>query len=298
MLLFHADDYGINVSQAERILSLWENGCLNSMSILVNSPEAAPCSNILPREFHCRLHLNFREGPCLCDPAKIPLLVNKKGYFCLSFLGLFFFSLFRRRELMLELMEETDLQLTRFYELMGEDYPLRMDSHGHYHMIPVVWDAFFETCKKRGVTVEEIRIPAEPLRPFFEHAGILWQVPFSGVLKNALMHVLYVRNRILGHHPRDFDFQKRAPLFFGMTFTTRMFEPRVRRLLPSFLRLARGEGRDLELMFHPGYLGGEEELWDEGFASFHLSEDRKKEGQTILSLKEKSWMEGRQEERR
>ncbi len=285
MILFHADDYGMNMTQAEEILSCRERGCLNSVSLLVTSREAECCARILPDDLRCRLHLNFREGPCLSDPSEIPLLVNEKGDFRLPFMELLFLSLIRKKELKRQLMKETDLQLRRFFELTGKDRPLRVDSHGHYHMIPAVWDALFETCRINGVSVAEIRIPAEPFRPFLMQPRAIREIPLSGVLKNLLMHVLYTADRLTGSHPKDFDFQKRAPLFFGMTFTTRMFETTVRTYLPSFRKLARSKGRDLELMFHPGGLKGKEELWDDRFAAFHLSDDRKKEAQTLYSLK-------------
>lgn len=285
MIIFNADDYGINIRQAKEILACKDKGCLNSVSLLVNGPEAECITGILPKELRCRLHLNFREGQCLSAPSDIPLLVNENGFFCLSFMGLLILSLIRSKKLKQQLMIETDLQLKRFLKLSGEDRPLRVDSHGHYHMIPVVWDALFETCKKNGVDIEEIRIPAEPFGPFLSHPQSLLHLPVLGIIKNLLMHVLYTINKISGSHPKDFDFQKRAPVFFGMIYTTRMFKATVRKYLPDFLRLAHARNRDLELMFHPGGLKEKDELWDLRFAAFHLSNDRRKEAKTLSFLK-------------
>ena len=285
MIIFNADDYGINIRQAMDILVCKEKGCLNSISLLVNSKEVNNVSEIIPKELRCRLHLNFREGPCLSEPSDIPLLVNENGDFKLSFMGLLFLSLFRKHELKRQLMKETNLQISRFFELRGKECPLRIDSHGHYHMIPVVWDALFETCKKKGLDIEEIRIPAESFRPFLIHSRKILELPVSGIIKNILMHILYTVNRLSGSHPKDFDFQKKVPVFFGMTFTTRMFWTTVRKNLPEFLKLAHAGNRDLELMFHPGGLKNKDELWDPRFASFHLSDDRKKEAKTLILLK-------------
>ncbi len=116
MIIFNADDYGINIRQAKGILSCKEKGCLNSASLLVNGREAEYIAGILPEKMLVRLHLNFREVTCLSDPSEIPLLVNEKGDFRLPFMGMLFLSLIRRKELKRQLMKETDLQIKRFFE--------------------------------------------------------------------------------------------------------------------------------------------------------------------------------------
>ncbi|MBQ8306940.1 MAG: ChbG/HpnK family deacetylase [Blautia sp.] len=284
MILFHADDYGINTAQAKRILACHSHGCLNSVSLLVTSPEAADCVQLLPEDLRCRLHLNFREGPSLSDPAGIPMLVDDRGYFRLSFGAMLLRSLFRKKRLKAQLRKEIRLQILRMQELMGPDVPLRIDSHGHYHMIPAVWDALFETCEELQVKIREIRIPAEPFGPILRDPRLLIKAPVSGIIKNLVMHLLYTRNRIAGSQPKDFDFKKNVPVFFGMIFTTRMTRLPVRRLLPSFQKLAVSRGRDLELMFHPGGLSANEPLWDERFREFHASPYRYREARTLCSM--------------
>ena len=286
MILFHADDYGINCTQSKRILSCYTGGCLNSVSLLVTSPEASACSAMLPEDISLRLHLNFREGVSLCDPSQIPLLVDEKGYFCRSFGELFLLSLLRRRLLKRQLKRETRRQILRMQELMGKEIPIRIDSHGHYHMIPLVWDALFETCREMKVEIDELRVPAEPWGPLLKDPLLLFRAPGSGILKNMIMHVLYAYNRMKGKHPGHFDFDRRVPVFFGMVFTTRMTRTPVKRLLPSFKRLAQASGRDLELMFHPGGLSEKETIWDERFRDFHRSPNRRKEAMTLRFLKD------------
>ena len=270
MILFHADDYGINSIQSKRILFCRRKGCLNSVSLLVTSPEAEQCVSILPGDIRCRLHLNLREGPCLSDPSDIRMLVDEKGYFRLSFGEMFFWSVFRKKRLKVQIKKEIRSQILRMQELMGEDTPLRIDSHGHYHMIPAVWDALFETCEELQVGIREIRIPAEPFGPILSDPYLLRKAPVSGIIKNLVMHFLYACDRIAGKHPKDFDFKKKVPVFFGMIFTTRMTREPVRRLLPSFQKHAVSTGRDLELMFlTKSFQGGQDAL-------FHISRKRKK----------------------
>ena len=212
------------------------------------------------------------------------MLVDERGYFRLSFGEMFFWSLFRKKRLKEQLKKEIRRQILRMEELMGGDRPLRVDSHGHYHMIPAVWDSLFETCQEMGIEIREIRIPAEPFGPILHDPYLVRKAPLSGMIKNMVMHLLYTYNRNFGKQPKDFDFKKKVPLFFGMIFTTRMTRLPVTRLLPSFRRLAAGSGRDLELMFHPGGLSDHEVLWDERFRAFHTSANRRKEAGTLCSL--------------
>ena len=284
MILFHADDYGMNSIQSQRILACRSRGCLNSVSFLVTSPEAFQCASMLPGDIRCRLHLNLREGPCLSDPSGIRMLVDDKGYFRLSFGTMLFLSLVRKKSLKAQAKKEIRSQILRMQELMGRDAPLRVDSHGHYHMIPAVWDALFEVCGEMQVEIRELRIPAEPFGPILKDPYLLVKAPVSGIIKNLVMHVLYAWDRTAGRHPRDFDFKKKVPVFFGMIYTTRMTQVPVRRLLPSFRRLADTQGRDLELMFHPGGFAENEPLWDERFREFHTSPNRSGEAEALCSL--------------
>jgi len=132
-------------------------------------------------------------------------------------------------------------------------------------MIPAVWDVLFESCKELKIEVMELRIPAEPFGPVMHDPYLLLKAPASGFLKNLIMHAFYAYNRVFGKQPKDFDFKNKVPVFFGMIFTTRMTSLPVRRLLPSFKKIAAASGRDLELMFHPGGLKEEDTLWDERF---------------------------------
>lgn len=285
MILFNADDYGINIPQSERILDCSRHGCLNGVSIFVNLPEAEACVKMLSGTgIRCRLHLNLVEGPSVSDPSEVPLLVNSEGKFCLSFMSFFGRSLTKRKEMKRQVKAEVKKQVDCFLELMGEDYPLRVDSHRHYHMFPVVWDALFESCTEDGRSIEELRIPAEPFLPVIRELAHLGVFPAAGFAKNMIMHVLAVRNRYFGSQPDSFDFKKNIPVFLGITFSTKMFPETVSRLLPAFRKIAERKGRDLELMFHPGGLKEGDLIPDEQFRDFYLSPDRDEEAKTLYGL--------------
>ena len=63
----------------------------------------------------------------------------------------------------------------------------------------------------------------------------------------------------------------------GVLFSGKM-DVRVLKVLPYYKKLA--EKRDVEILFHPGYIEKDEPLFDvnkKGFVNFYLSEGRKTE---------------------
>ncbi|MDE6219323.1 MAG: ChbG/HpnK family deacetylase, partial [Lachnospiraceae bacterium] len=46
---FHADDYGVTTEQSKRILSCYQDGVLNSISVLPNTPALRESLDILDR---------------------------------------------------------------------------------------------------------------------------------------------------------------------------------------------------------------------------------------------------------
>ena len=284
MIINNSDDYGIYQDQAERILRCHTDGCLNGVSIFVNTPQARLCAQMLSgKQIRCRLHLNLVEGPCTSDPSDVPALVDKEGKFCLSFSALFCRSLLSRKEMKRQLKTEIRSQIRLFYELLGEDLPFRVDSHRHYHMLPAVWNALFEVCREDGIEVDEIRISAESFGPILKSLGSLGTFPAMGFLKNIIMHILGAWNKQFGAQPDSFDFDKNVPVFLGITFSTKMFTDIVSRLLPPYRKIAEKQGRNLELMFHPGGLKPEDQLLDERFREFYLSSDRDEEAEALCS---------------
>ena len=78
MIIYHADDYGISINASKEILSLVQQGKLSGISVIPNMSCFADCIDLLLPVMKERpaltvaLHLNFFEGHCCADPAKIP----------------------------------------------------------------------------------------------------------------------------------------------------------------------------------------------------------------------------------
>lgn len=92
---FHADDYGVTIEQSKRILDCWQNGVLNSVSVLPNTPVLKEALKLLDQadsegtQIRRVLHLNFVEGKPLAGAENVPDLVDKTGYFDKGFLQFF-----------------------------------------------------------------------------------------------------------------------------------------------------------------------------------------------------------------
>ena len=68
--------------------------------------------------------------------------------------------------------------------------------------------------------------------------------------------------------------------FFGIMFSGNMNEKRVKRLLNAFVRHAEKKNRDLEVLFHPGFVEtkeGKNTVKKYKFSAFYLSDGRKNE---------------------
>jgi len=96
-VFYHADDFGVSIESSKSIYDCFLDGCLNSVSLIVNSPKAAEAyelirENVQNGELRCALHLNFVEGNCVTEngAAVIPHLVDREGRFNRSFGSLYF----------------------------------------------------------------------------------------------------------------------------------------------------------------------------------------------------------------
>lgn len=288
---FHADDYGVTAGQSERILNCYQNGALNSISVLPNTPALGEALELLdrydPDGTHIRrvLHLNFVEGKPLSGAENVPELVDSTGYFNRSFIQFFLWNCTRwgsgRRETVRQLKLEIAAQLravTREY-----DYKITaIDSHQHYHMIPIVFDSLMEVLSEKEfehIRIEQIRIPVDPVAPLMHNTQLCRGVPKVNWVKWCILRTYADRTKKILK-----DKGIAAPVFFGIFYTCEMKKEVVESLLPAYRIYAEQKSRDLELMFHPGDLMAGYELLDERnkeLAAFYMSDNRYYEAECL-----------------
>ncbi|MCH4183908.1 MAG: ChbG/HpnK family deacetylase [Eggerthellaceae bacterium] len=289
--LYHADDFGITPEQSRLILGYSSlcGGCgaLNSLSILVNSPQFKTCADILEPflgKIHVCLHVNIVEGHCCADPQTIPLLVNEQGMFAQDFAHLLFMSLGQRhkelkQQIKLEISAQFDRYLRRFPQMRNA---LRVDSHQHFHLIPLVFDALNEVIREQDCSVEYIRIPAEPVVPFLQTPSVWMKIPPINWIKHWLLNFLWRFDKTKALARKNY-----SAVFCGINLSGHMTPDRVMPLIPHLQAYAKRHEMELELLFHPGGLDNEDSALNPtltDFVAFYMSPYRAQEGHTLQRL--------------
>lgn len=300
-IIFHADDFGANREVSAHILDCYKEGALSSLSVLPNGRDLDACMQILEpyrERIKVSIHFNLAEGHCVAAPAEVPLLVDGRGMFHISFFKVLVLSFTPKgKELKRQIKTEMKAQLVRMLPYITT---LRLDSHQHYHMIPVVLESILESVEElprtekgkhwlaangmREPAIAFIRIPAEPLSPFLKHPE-LWRTfrPIN-LVKNLVLNVLNLMDvRILK------PYRRKSAVFFGILLSGGMDLQRVRRLLPEFQKIADRKKLPLEILCHPGGVEQPESLMDiknTDCVRFYTSEGRKIEKEMLVKIKE------------
>lgn len=298
-IYYHADDYGVSAAQSKSILFCHTNGCLNSISLLPNSPYlpqafamASAMTEVMTSDARQRsdsmlrmvTHLNLIEGHSVAPAASVPLLTDKHGMFRCSFgylLKANFAAPRRRRKFHAQLKTEIAAQLAIVSDFT-QSMHICIDSHQHFHMIPLVFDALCEVITENHYVLDSLRIPVDPIRPILTTPRLLFKVPPINFIKYGILRafswcILPKAKRICPD----------IPIFFGIFFTCRMDYDTVAPLLKKYDAIARKKHRNLELMFHPGGVYDPDELLDAAnkeLVSFYSDPYRKKEADALIRL--------------
>ena len=281
-VMLHADDYGYNIEVSNDIIECIKEGTLHGISIMPNSPYFDECMKILKESgvnVSKAIHFSISEGPCLSNRNDLKLLVNENGMFCLSFFKLLLLSIGpKRKELKKELKLEIRAQLKKAKPYIDE---LNIDSHVHYHMIPLVLKSILEVIKEEGYEINYLRIPAEPLKPFIKNIKI-GGFNLVNIIKNIVLNVLAFSDRKMLKEYKD-----KTAVFFGIVMSGHMDIDRVSALLPEFKKIAGKKNMDVEVLAHPGRANSMETLLDPSnieYSKAPLSEDRHIEKKMFMEI--------------
>lgn len=301
----HADDYALTINTSKDMLACMRAGKLNSISIVTNMSCFAQCMDLLYEEIPnlpflplLSVHLDFVEGRSLAGREKTPDLVKNGGDLMgLSWGGLFLASYLpgKRGRVKAQLIREIKAQLARGQEAVKRcmeiaekagvacaQKGLRIDSHQHAHMIPVVWEALLAAVREEGYAVEYIRNSKEVLGTFLTEVS----------LYKTYRPINFVKNRLLSLYSYKVDRYCRenglAPMYlWGLVMSGRMDKARIEKLYPKMRKKAARDGRELEILFHPGLMLAEEvteEVAGEAAEDFYRRGDRHVEKAAVLSV--------------
>ena len=284
-IIFHADDFAACPEASQHILDCKEHGTLDSISVLTNSPLFDECMPILKtysNSLKYNIHFNIAEGPCLSTPSDVSLLVDERGMFCISFFKTLLMSCGKKG---LILKQQLETEFTKQLNLLLPYVDsIRIDSHQHYHMIPVVLDAILSVVQKSGKEIEFIRIPAEPISPFLKHPSLYFSYQPINLIKNIVLNVLnwYDTARLK-------PFRTKTAVFFGIVMSGHMDLKRVMKLLPNFCKIANKKNLPLEILAHPGGVSNVASLMDSQNAdcrAFYMNSGRLVEKEMFLRIRE------------
>ena len=134
------------------------------------------------------IHLNLVEGKALSPRHKVSSLTDPDGIFHPSFGKLLLVSCVPvlRGRFLRQIRTEFRYQIRRckpYFDDPAFCQKIRLDSHVHFHMIPVVFDAMIQAAKLEDLHPSYIRIPKEPVFLYLKHLPCLEHVRPVNFLK-------------------------------------------------------------------------------------------------------------------
>ena len=289
MIEFHADDYGLFPAASRRIIECANDGYLSGISIMPNSPRLDECMDILKKEckkeLKLTIHLNLVEGKPLSPAEEVSDLINEEGNFDISFEEILLANIIpgTKNDLQKQIKAEFKRQIDNCLKYFPEGKGIRLDSHRHYHCIPMIFDCIDELIKEEGYDVTSVRITRE--KPEF-YNGILkfeYLKPINvvkAILLNTLCFVDKIRHKDL-YSLYNSDFS-------GVMFSGHMTYKNLVKILKNISSKRDAFKENIELLFHPGAVLEEEDvdlITDSSDAGFMTSGMRLKEGEAVKRVK-------------
>jgi len=262
---FHGDDYGISKNNCIRFVELMKAGKIDSISVIPNMSYFEDGMKYLHEQWDSiehkpkiSVHINIMDGYSLggVDDTRLVKQIEEKNILCASWVQLFICSYLPiiRRKMRRELKEEIRAQIERVYRALPDGCRLRLDSHQHTHMVPIVFDAMMDAISELGVIneLEFVRVSREPLMPFLKVKGVKGTYSIVNVVKNVLLSILSSRaERRLSAKGIQYG------CLWGLVMTGRMDNERVKLAKQAVCkwldeRTNRGKSDYMEVLCHPG----------------------------------------------
>ncbi|MCR5107744.1 MAG: ChbG/HpnK family deacetylase [Lachnospiraceae bacterium] len=301
MIDIHADDYALTKNTSSDILECMQKGKLNSISIVPNSACFDECMEMLysaipslPFLPCMSVHINLVEGLCLTDSG-----FGKYMDFSWGKLFLYSYILPPRNNIRTGIRKEISAQIKKCksaidkcLEIAAENNVrcsqrnLRLDSHQHTHHLPIVWKSITSVVREEKYDIEYIRCSREPLSVFLSDTGLFTSYRPVNAVKNM---ILAMYSGKIDRYCQEKGLRKMY--LWGLLMSGKMDHSRVSRLKGSMEKKAVANGRDLEILFHPGIALSDEigkEINPEAAKEFYLSSNRTLEKDAVLRFQNRS----------
>jgi hopanoid biosynthesis associated protein HpnK len=234
-LIVNADDFGRSHSINSAVIRAHREGILTTASLMVNEPgfdEAVKLAKENPK-LGVGLHLTLLQGHSALPPEKIPGLVNSRGEFSESPVGVGI-NYFFKHSLREQLRAEIHAQFEKFH---STGLPLdHVNGHLHLHLHPVVFKILMSDSEKLGI--RHLRLTRDCFSRSRKMSHDHW---FYRISHAAIFEFLSSRAR----KPLTQKKIRHAEITFGLLQDSRVDEDYILKLLPE---LPPG---DSELYSHP-----------------------------------------------
>ena len=234
-LIVNADDFGRSRSINEAVIRAHREGILSTASLMVNEPSCAEAVALAKEnpKLGVGLHLTLLMGHSALSQERIPGLVNARGEFSNSPVGVGF-RYFFERDLREQLRAEIHAQFKAF---RSTGLPLdHVDGHLHMHLHPVVFRILMEDSEMLGI--RHLRLTRDCFDRSRRMASGRWFYRTSHAL-------IYEQLSARAREPLRQRGIKHAQISFGLLQDSHVDEVYILKLLPE---LPPG---DSELYSHP-----------------------------------------------
>lgn len=277
----HVDDFALSKNNSNDILKCIINKKINSLSVIPNMSCFHDCIKLLNNNNNLpiSIHLNFLEGKPVSTPKLVKNLIDVDGYFKLTWLKFFLYSfnpiVYKKIKRQLKIEIKNQIELVKPFIKK-----IRIDSHQHTHMIPIVFNSIMEVVEKEKYDVEFMRVSQEPLMPYIKKIKLYNTYCLKQIISNFILNILSLRiKRILRKKNIKYGY------LWGVIMSGNMDINRINSLKKEMFKSCKNSA--LEILFHPGYVAPNEmrkELNNKKFNKFSTSKNRKKEYDTIMKL--------------
>ena len=223
------------------------------------------------------------EGKCCSEKNLLPDLVDESGLFNVTWGKLFLWNFipFIKSRIKEQLKVEISSQIKKCITAgLSSAASLRIDSHQHTHMIPIVFDSLIDVLKQENFHAEFIRNTQDPINFYLPHTGIK-NISLSNIIKCIVLNYFSIHTkRILKKYHLPVNY------LCGVFFSGKM-DDRIKNILPVFEHKSLKKEYTTEVLFHPGLVLQQEltyEFTKKGFNDFHLSQNRKIEYNEVSAL--------------
>lgn len=277
---YHVDDYGMFPESSKRIIECINNGKVNAISLMANSPRLDQCMELLhstcKKDILLSMHLNLMTERPVCSPEEIPDLIDPEGFFNVTYADLIKACILpdMRIKYKAQIKKELSAQIERLLPYFEEQGSVRIDSHRHFHMVPLVFGVLSEIVREKDLNVSYIRIVNDKPSLYRGIGRFEFFKPINTVKLILLKSFAFLDSILFPGLYKISDRDFGCILFSGCM--TRNNLDIIRKNIennPSKFK------RCVELMFHPGAVLEEEDL-----KSIHDEEDRKYMQEPLRSL--------------